>query len=43
MKVTKAPKRPDKIKMKTQKTPDAKGGEAMLAESLQFARTHMLR
>ncbi len=32
MKITKAPKRPDKIKMKTRQTPDANGGTAMLAE-----------
>lgn len=32
MKIKKAPKRADKIKMKTQKTPDANGGTAMLAE-----------
>lgn len=32
MKVTKAPKRPDKIKMKTKISPDGTGGQAMLSE-----------
>lgn len=32
MKITKAPKRPDKIKVKTNKTPGVEGGQAMLAE-----------
>ncbi len=32
MKITKAPKRADKIKMKTRQTPDANGGTGMLAE-----------